>query len=540
MSSCDGKSKYPPRAYKNISELKRGNDISDADIKLLTVTDERVHASTKGSEIVEFFNGKSIFITGGTGFVGKLLTEKLLRTCKDIDTIYLIVRYKKGKSPEERLIEIFSDKIFSELEKTQPKFRNRIIPITGDISLPQLGINDAERQILVHKVNVIFHAAATVRFDEKLRLATAINIVGTRELMDLAHECHNLSSLVYVSTAFSNCPNEQINEEIYNTRYSVEELLKIINTKSDRHLDNNTAEICGKWPNTYTFTKAIAENIVQENRKGVTTCIFRPGIITSTYKEPLKSWIDNLYGPMGAVVGVGTGVLRSFHCDAEKVADIVPADYVINGIIAAAYQNNLKRQGELTIYNYVSSPENPLTWGDFQDLAIHYGMRTPSIKSVWYCCNTINKHYYIHLAYIIFLHFIPAYFLDLYLKVIGKRTKVVKIYKKIHKFNSALSLFSTNEWTFRNDNTVSLWNSLSKIDKKIFCFSLAPEHFNWNDYLSNLGGGVRLYLLKEDFSTIPAATAKYKRLYYYHKMFQAVCVTIVSMILYWIFSPIYF
>lgn len=56
--------------------------------------------------IPEFFHGKSVLVTGGTGFLGKVLIEKLLRSCSDIREIYLLTRIKKGKGPEERLRDV--------------------------------------------------------------------------------------------------------------------------------------------------------------------------------------------------------------------------------------------------------------------------------------------------------------------------------------------------------------------------------------------------------------------------------------------------
>ena len=55
------------------------------------------------SNIAEFYHGRSIFITGGTGFMGKVLVEKLLRSCPGIDRIYLLMRASKGQSVECRL-----------------------------------------------------------------------------------------------------------------------------------------------------------------------------------------------------------------------------------------------------------------------------------------------------------------------------------------------------------------------------------------------------------------------------------------------------
>lgn len=60
------------------------------------------------SNIQKFFNNKSVFVTGGTGFLGKLLVNKLIRSCPQIKHIYLLVRDKKGKNAHERLEDIFN------------------------------------------------------------------------------------------------------------------------------------------------------------------------------------------------------------------------------------------------------------------------------------------------------------------------------------------------------------------------------------------------------------------------------------------------
>lgn len=53
--------------------------------------------------IKEFYNDKTILITGGTGFLGKSLIEKLLRSCDGVKQIIFLLRSKKGKSIEERI-----------------------------------------------------------------------------------------------------------------------------------------------------------------------------------------------------------------------------------------------------------------------------------------------------------------------------------------------------------------------------------------------------------------------------------------------------
>jgi fatty acyl-CoA reductase len=39
------------------------------------------------SNVAEFYKNKNIFITGGTGFVGIALVEKILRSCPDVGKV---------------------------------------------------------------------------------------------------------------------------------------------------------------------------------------------------------------------------------------------------------------------------------------------------------------------------------------------------------------------------------------------------------------------------------------------------------------------
>lgn len=56
--------------------------------------------------IPKFFQDKHVLVTGGTGFMGKVLLEKILRSCPDVGNIYVLMRPKKQKDPRDRIKDI--------------------------------------------------------------------------------------------------------------------------------------------------------------------------------------------------------------------------------------------------------------------------------------------------------------------------------------------------------------------------------------------------------------------------------------------------
>lgn len=85
------------------------------------------------------------------------------------------------------------------------------------------------------------------------------------------------------------------------------------------------------------MTKAMAEQLVRCQHRGLPLGVFRPAIVTSTYQEPVQGWTDNYYGPTGVVAAVMMGILHSLHCHEEINANIVPVDMCVNALIASAW-----------------------------------------------------------------------------------------------------------------------------------------------------------------------------------------------------------
>lgn len=87
--------------------------------------------------------------------------------------------------------------------------------IAGDISKANIGVSNADLSLLKETVNIVFHSAATVRFDQSIKEAVKLNALGSKRLWDLCSEMQNLRSIVHVSTAYTNPSRENVGETVY-------------------------------------------------------------------------------------------------------------------------------------------------------------------------------------------------------------------------------------------------------------------------------------------------------------------------------------
>ncbi|KAG5666417.1 hypothetical protein PVAND_014446 [Polypedilum vanderplanki] len=243
--------------------------------------------------IPEFYSGKNIFITGGTGFLGKAIVEKLLRSCPEIDRIYLLARAKKNKTASERIQEITDAPLFDVIRAKNPEIFKKISLLEGDIIKENLGLSDNDLKIFYEKVNVIIHSAATISFNEPLKIAVNTNLQPIKELIKLARKTKRLDCLIHISTIYTNWFERDIREKIYKPKYDPNEIIEMSKTLTDEEL--NKISLMGH-ANTYTFTKSLAEYLLSQEGHDLPAVIFRPSVVTTTLKEPFPGWIDNWGG----------------------------------------------------------------------------------------------------------------------------------------------------------------------------------------------------------------------------------------------------
>ena len=119
-----------------------------------------------GLSVADFYRGKTVLLTGATGFVGKVLLEKLCRSLPDVRRIYILIREKKGMSMQERAErEIFGAELFSPLFAKlgeRERVLSQVVAIKGDLREPNLGMSAETYRAITEEVEVIFSVAANV------------------------------------------------------------------------------------------------------------------------------------------------------------------------------------------------------------------------------------------------------------------------------------------------------------------------------------------------------------------------------------------
>lgn len=88
-------------------------------------------------------------------------------------------------------------------------------------------------------------------------------------------------------------------------------------------------------------------------------------------------------------------------------------------------------------------------------------------------------------------------------------SRLLKVYKKIHKFVDVLNYFTTQEWTFTNDQLRAMMSKFSSYDRKNFNCDI--RNLEWEVYFETYLRGIRVYLIKDPMDTLPQARVRWQR-----------------------------
>lgn len=288
-------------------------------------------------------NGRTIFLTGVTGFLGKVVLEELIRRRYELKIEKVTVLIRPSKSLTHEAItkgshfssrfhdEVVISKCFAQLA---PGWTRYVEPVYGDLGQAQCGLDTATYEKISRETTHIVHCAACVQFDLSLSSSLDINLQGTLNILQLARTCSSLERFVYTSTAYvtPHGKHDQIREELASLGpwQDAQELLDALHSGSvtERQLLQQTGH-----PNTYTLSKCITEYFVLHNRGKIPITIVRPSIITAALERPSPGWSDSASAVVGVVLGVQDGGVSALGGNPTAFIDLVPVDFVADFII---------------------------------------------------------------------------------------------------------------------------------------------------------------------------------------------------------------
>ncbi|CAI9097456.1 OLC1v1033888C3 [Oldenlandia corymbosa var. corymbosa] len=514
---------------------------SQAELEVNGTLTSLMETPEHGIGIARFLGGKTFFVTGATGFLGKVLIEKILRSAPDVSKIFILIKAKNKEVAMDRLKnEIIDAELFKCLKQTYGKsyqafMLSKMVPVVGNICESNLGLDQDTTTMITKEVDVIVNSAANTTFDERYDVALDINTGGPSRLITFAKQCHKVKLFLHISTAYVNgrrqgtvmekpfCNGDSIAREkslMYGADHiilpdlNVEEELKLVKEskqvlKDDdvlvqemKNLGLKRANKFG-WQDTYVFTKAMGEMMIDSLRGDVPVVIIRPSVIESTYREPFPGWMEGNRMMDPVVLYYGKGQLSAFLVDPDGVLDVVPADMVVNATLAAMAKHGEAGKSESNIYQIASSVVNPLVFKDLATLLYEHFGSCPCIDSngapihvprmeLFNSMDDFSSHVWreaMHRSGLAGMTHpngkIPEKLENICRKSVEQAKYLANLYEPYTFYGGR----------FDNSNTRMLMGCLSEEERRQFGFEV--EKIDWKDYISNIHiPGLRRHVMK--------------------------------------------
>ncbi len=366
--------------------------------------------------------GKRVMLIGVTGFIGKVWLANTLMDLPEIGKLYLLIRRQKSSPAQKRFEKMIEDSpvfdpVFEKYgDRLGALLAEKIEVVEGDVSQPNVGLDPETATRLRADLDLIINSSGLTDFNPDLRDALAVNVDSTYHLIefirgsdhaallhlstcyvagqrdgrvservrlnytpshrkdfDAEKEWHRLHDLV--ESAEERAEGPEVTEELRNQALAREHAAKglggqalenQIRKNRVRWLKNYLTEEGTRraqelgWPNTYTFTKSLAESLIAKYGSGLPIAIVRPAIVETSVAKPFRGWNEGINTSASLSYLLGT-TFRQLPSNERKRLDIIPVDAVCAGmtLIGAA----LVERRHDPLYQLATSVTNPCDMG---------------------------------------------------------------------------------------------------------------------------------------------------------------------------------
>lgn len=352
--------------------------------------------------------GRRILLTGSTGFLGKTFLYVLLRHHPEVERIYLLIRGDRRSALTRYQREVLASPAMDPLRaELGPRFEryleDRIVVMPGDIS--EEGLLAAGTEPLRRgQIDAVVHCAGLVNFEASLEKALVANTIGVANVIEF---CRKLDArLLHVSTCYvaggadghryeeeipaDCCPDDRqtqfnVQREIRDARAAIDRIEAASREQANyaefaETSDGEPRETISEgrrkrwveeklrqdglaraqrfgWPNTYSYTKSLGEQLVLAARNELIVTVVRPAVIESALADPAPGWNQgvNTSAPLTYLSGEG---FRFYPARPELVLDVIPVDLVAHAMVPVLAALLLGRHEP--IYQLGTSDCNPL------------------------------------------------------------------------------------------------------------------------------------------------------------------------------------
>lgn len=364
------------------------------------------------------FAGKHVLLVGFTGFIGKVWLANLLMDLPEIGKVYLLIRRQKSNPAVRRFEKVVDESpVFDKLEERYGAnfaryIAEKIEVVEGDVTQPELGLDPEVASRLQRVLDVVINSSGLTDFNPDLRDALAVNVDATAHMLDFIRGSDH-AGLVHLSTCYvagqrDGRISETLRRDYTPARtagFNAEKEWQALHARvadaeklaeSPEITDQLKREALGRehaahglhgpalenqirknrirwlkayvteagmararelgWPNTYTFTKSLAESLIATRGAGLPVAVVRPAIVETSIAKPFLGWNEGINTSASLSYLLGT-YFRQLPTNERKRLDIVPVDSVCQGmtLIAAAV---MERRHD-AMYQLATSVANP-------------------------------------------------------------------------------------------------------------------------------------------------------------------------------------